>query len=357
MTERTGRARAALLAGGLIVGAVSGCGAKTGLQVPCAIPLEPGHADVLLVLDRSGSMSTPVLSTGGPTYWETVLEASARVLPEVETSLNLGVTCFPWGESEEDRCTVMPAVGVAPGPNRAGEVMRFLQSAGEPAGNTPTFAAIATAAEYLRSRRPVRGPQFIVLATDGEPNCNLATRYEDCDCDGREAIYCWGPRDGGNASGCLDTVRVVEQLRGLAAEGIYTLVIGVISEEVYAADLLAAHLDAMAIAGGRPRGGAGQQFYRAQSPEEIRRGFEDALLPLSYCQLRVADGEAAVSDHVALQGVGSELIARDPTHRDGWDWSDGTRRELEVFGAACERLVAARTVPVLLDPQRRCWAR
>src|SRR5690606_26848756 len=98
-------------------------------------------------------------------------------------------------------------------------------------------------------------------ATDGGPNCN-----EGLECDADECTIniddkCELPNDGNccesSTEGCLDdtgTLGQIELLRGIDVD---TFVVGLSGSEQYAAQL-----DGFAVAGGRARTGADEDYYK-----------------------------------------------------------------------------------------------
>ncbi|MEI8256630.1 MAG: hypothetical protein WCJ30_13230, partial [Deltaproteobacteria bacterium] len=261
----------------------SGCGAKTPLEVPDVITprdvvvndgvdafrpptctdgrfaLIARAADVILVIDRSGSMAQALdggASTPGNSKWELLREALRTTLPVFESGLGVGALFFPtWGVDPRGSVTCavgnVPQVDVDPAVNTARSVVSLFDST-SPAGATPTAAALLRAYTYF-VRHPDRArAHYLVLATDGGPNCNATLDPTVCACTAPRrggSALCGGVRDG---SSCLDDARTISEIAQLASNPITpmsTFVIGLAgrSDPVYAATLTA-----MAVAGGRP---------------------------------------------------------------------------------------------------------
>ena len=149
------------------------CGMQT--QNPSAQPV-----DLLLVLDRSGSMSDDIASNtacggrGAPANctprWPTLTAAVNQVVATSPAGIQWGLKFFtsPGGGT----CTVNPGVDV-PVPATAAQIQAAI--AGTVPGNaTPTTAAINAAVAYLNTLSDGR-PRYILLATDGQPNCDPGT--------------------------------------------------------------------------------------------------------------------------------------------------------------------------------------
>ncbi len=129
--------------------------------------------DVLLVQDRSGSMNNDdadLACNGGcsaNSKWAQMTTAVTNVLQSTQGSVNWGVKYFP--DNNACDASMPPAVGIAPsnGAAVADSIARTL-----PGGTTPTRDAITFGTAYLQSLTDTN-PKFLLLATDGLPNCPL----------------------------------------------------------------------------------------------------------------------------------------------------------------------------------------
>jgi hypothetical protein len=127
--------------------------------------------DVLLVQDRSGSMNDDEngLSCNGGcsanSKWSQMKTAVTNVLQSTQGSVNWGVKYFP--DNSACDASMPPAVGIAPsnGAAVADSIARTL-----PGGTTPTRDAITFGTSYLQGLTDTN-PKFLLLATDGLPNC------------------------------------------------------------------------------------------------------------------------------------------------------------------------------------------
>jgi hypothetical protein len=190
--------------------------------------------DVLILLDRSGSMtndSNDQICTGacvGGSKWVQAGDATNQVVAQTESQIRWGIKFFP----DNATCGITAGVQVVPQPGAAGAVATAIARVA-PSGNTPTRTAIQSAATALGALTEAN-PKFIVLVTDGQPNCIPATI----------------PTTTSDEAGTIQAVSTVADM------GIPTFVVGVGALAV--AD---ATLSQMALAGRRPRDTVNPPFY------------------------------------------------------------------------------------------------
>jgi hypothetical protein len=175
----------------------------------------------------------------------------------------------------------------------------------------------------------------MILATDGEPNCNGSLDPGSCTCVESNA----GCRF--NVNQCLDDVRTIDRIASQAKKGLPTYVIGI---EDASDARFASVLDRMAEAGGRPQTGATHKYYSGNSEAEL----EAALVTIrnqvgscTYLTTSVPDARGTIS--VTLDGAN---LPFDPSGTSGWGWSDRNNGEILLAGDACAT-VAAEPVPAL----------
>lgn len=335
-----------ILAGAMLAGALAlGCGARTGLELPahdppdtgvrsdtglnagpiCApdVSLLPAHAEVLLVLDRSGSM-TRALASSATTRWDALHFALGLALPAFDASVAFGAAIFPTPDatlSAGTVCDVGASLDVGIGIGGGAAILGALESHG-PSGGTPTTEAIQLAARALAARARSGVPQSIVLATDGGPNCDPADRAEPWF--GQAPETC--AESGVDPHACLDTPRTEAAIGQALAMGVPTYVIAMDVSESY----LVEALRAMARAGGRRRTDASEPYYDVRNPDDLRAAFGDIATRVSRCSFfpdgRV-DGEAAVLV------VGETRIERDESRTEGWTL--GASGTFDLYGEAC----------------------
>src|SRR5690606_5769175 len=120
-----------------------------------------------------------------------------------------------------------------------------------PSGGTPTGATLEVVKERLAD---VPGQSFVILATDGAPNCNpdATCGYDQCqpNIEGANGCPVEGPRNcceppEGFRESCNDAAPTLAAIRALANANIPVYVVGLPGVDRYAS-----LLDEMAVAGG-----------------------------------------------------------------------------------------------------------
>ncbi len=336
----------------------AGCGAKTGLAAPdAATPTDASddvfvrfdacvagrfglvrrEARMVFVIDRSGSMSLPLSGSDRRTRWNVMRSALGATLPRFEAAMQTGALIFPrvpasGALSALQACDQLPGDGldVTFARDNASEL---LDAVGlyAPGGATPTAAALARAARYVFARASRGLAQYLVLATDGAPNCNAALDPATCACP--VSSGCNVP--GLGARNCIDDDGAVEAIERAAAQGVGTYVIGIDGD---IDDRYVAVLDRMAVAGGRALPGP-RSYYSVREGAQLGAAFEEIQRTVGRCAY-VTPSRPDDPERIAVR-AGGVLVPRDAARRDGWDWTDRPYGEITLFGPACERSVAA----------------
>ncbi len=310
-----------------------------------------------VVLDRSGSMLAR--DGGSDTRWDVttlaLLHAKQGVLRKLGSRVTVGLALFPDTGPSADGCRagaefLPPTVGSVATYDKIVEILRY---AAPSVGATPTAPTLTALASKLKA---LPQPAFVLLATDGAPNCGTAScsidrctyNIERAPLDGGrfcdDKINCCDPMQvsGGMGWGaCIDADATRVAVADLASAGIKTFVFGVPGVGPYSADL-----DALARAGGTAREDAkpGEALYYAASAT-TQAAFVAAL---SAVAAKVVDTctitlESVPSDpgitNVLVDGV---LIPQDPV--DGWAWT--AEGKVELRGATCAKVRAGDVVRV-----------
>ena len=236
---------------------------------------EAKRVNVLLVIDKSGSMAdTPMGFTTDK--WSALKTALASALDQVKGGLSLGLELYPYTTANDPiplKCSSTTCCSMATGPAAINipidvgttslpAINTALNFTG-PGGGTPTAAALKQAlADFTTGAgMALQGDKFILLATDGAPNCNPSATCDKTSCTQNidDPKACGGTNCcvsdlGKNA--CVDGNETVAQITALKAAGISTFVIGIPGTELYSS-----FLNAFAVAGGETNPNGPAQYY------------------------------------------------------------------------------------------------
>jgi hypothetical protein len=282
-----------------------------------AAPLPP---DILIVQDRSGSMdwnadASCMRNCGANSRWNQVTAALNQVVTTTDTMVNWGLKFF----GSNNSCTVTATPEVAIGPMNGAAIMTSIgrTTTGSP---TPTRNGVNAGAAYLATLTDPN-PKYLLLATDGEPTCN--------------------PDLPASMMNTLDSAGAQQAVLDAFNLGFKTIVIGI-------GDTMgAATLDQMAINGGMPQIGAATSFYQVTDTASLVAALQTILGRVGSCQFDVGAAPNSMTSNEMIDVFGDgALIGRDPTHVDGWDYSNTAHTAIEVFGPRCDAVKAGTTMNV-----------
>ena len=200
-------------------------------------------------------------------------------------------------------------------------------------GGTPTAATLAVAqSELLAAPDQVGRDAYVILLTDGAPNCNPNFPATVANCqDGTE--YCVsagscvqpnGSTDSNAPLGCLDEDASVAAVQSLYNNGINTFVIGFGVDFTNDSSPATDTLNKMAIAGGEAlstsSGLTGTSFYRATSSADLETSLQDVAGAMqSRCSFRLAQAAPSTISAAKVQSgnttisltLGTMLLSND----------------------------------------------
>jgi hypothetical protein len=274
-------------------------------------------ADLLLLLDRSESMDNDIAedcqcagaTTGAQRCrnascqdrWSTVTSAIGNVLsttPNVHWGLKLfyspGVPASTGdARAASNLCRVSAEVEVPIGADSGPAILSAIRAT-IPAGNTPTRAAIQAASAYLNSLADQNG-KYILLATDGLPNCAVDSR---------------------NTSDFEETVAAISK----AGFPVYVLGIG---PSLY-------ELDTFAVVAGTTH------YYSATSPEELTTALSAITGAVATCTFTLSSSPPAAGTMTV--SLDQTVIPKDDNN--GWSFASDTRT-IVLHGDSCTKLKAS----------------
>jgi hypothetical protein len=262
-------------------GAAPGCGA-TALHSSRPI------VNMLLVVDKSSSMSITDEFPDG--RWKTLGDALGVALEQSESRISFGLEFFPFADdptATPDTCQTPTGMDVLVPVGAGTDTVPVIEKAFTtyaPAGGTPTADALAHALEYFEhgDGKNLPGTTYVLLATDGGPNCNADLTCDASTCtlnleDPTATMKCNNGSccdvnlDPAGPTNCLDQDRTVAQVGALAKAGVKTFVVGIPGSQFFAHTL-----DAIAQAG-LEENPSGSPSYYAVTSSDGPQGLTDVL--------------------------------------------------------------------------------
>jgi hypothetical protein len=268
--------------------------------------------DLLVVLDRSGSMSSapPVFPPVFDTKWNIMKNALISITTQKDQSIKFGLLEFPSDENCASDATA--EVGIALGAHTA-----FTNYFGSrsPGGNTPAHVALSSALTYYQSIPVNPAGRYVLFATDGLPNCQ-----------------------GGDPNVASDAATVAA-VTALKNAGIPTYVLG-----FGTFGLNTGVLNDAATAGGKAKPGV-VKFYEANNASDLAMALQaiagGIIVPSCTFQLAsLPPDPMAVT--VKINGV---AVPRDPAHQNGWDYHPNAMT-ITFFGSYCSQIMMGSTTNV-----------
>jgi hypothetical protein len=238
--------------------------------------------DMLIVLDRSASMTITVDTAGNPTRWDVMVDALTDLTNSQQGNINFGLMVFP----TDSVCGVADGALVDPAPNNASAIQGQLASTSADGGATPGALALQQANSAYASLPVNPDGRYVLFATDGAPNC------------------------AGNPES--DTVSAVTALKNA---GIDTFVLG------FGDSLGTAHdtLNSAALEGGQAKG-SDPYYYQADNPTELANVLDQIAggVVVPSCSYELAELPPE-PDNVTVLADG-QPVPRATGGGDGWDY-------------------------------------
>lgn len=281
--------------------------------------------DMLILLDISGSMCDPInpLNPGSMTKLGVMKTALSELVTTFDARIDIGLMVFPGDAACGTGRLENPIV-----PHNAAQIvstlstypMGIFQCALFAGGATPTFLGVMEAQSYYSTIPANPVGQYVLLATDGLPNCGPAVD------------------DAGTSSETNDeTVAAIQALHDEA--GINTYVLGFGSG--FAGDPTT--LRRMATAGG-----TGTPFNARDAAT-----LTDALNMIAAQIVRpsctiMLDGSTRNPQLFQVKFDDGPLIPRDTGHGSGWDY-DAATNTITFYGNECTTVESGTVVDIHVD--------
>jgi hypothetical protein len=307
-TGRGGAAGGGATTGG--GGATGSAGAMACGQTNVAIQTLP--PDILIVEDKSGSMAQDAsgnkCSTTGCSKWSQVSTAVVNVVMATQANVNWGLKFF----ANDNTCGINAgaAVGIAAN-NYAPIQMAFSKTS--TGGSTPTETALDSATAYMATLTDAN-PKFLLLATDGLPNC----------------------MPGNSSTSADDSAGAEAAVTRAFTAGYPTFVVGIAT----ASDATATKaLNTMAVNGGYPQTGAATSYYSITDTASLEAALNKIVGLVASCTMPL-NGAPTNFSNVAVSvqtASGALAVPQDTTHANGWDYVNNMS-SVQFYGPACTSL-------------------
>lgn len=246
------------------------------------------QANVLIVLDRSGSMMDPV---GGVPKWQTASAAVKQVTDKygMGGQIRFGLELFP-GLAGSQKC--IPGSVQVPVSDTSLAAIQSALPATAAGNSTPIAASLNVAAQQTQLDDPTRA-NYVLLVTDGQENC----------------------------SG--DPVAPVKQM---FTRGIKTYVVG------FGSEVDRTRLSNMAKEGGTARA-TSPAYYQADDVATFMQAFDSVAKGAIGCDFKLAQ---VPPDPTKLYlYINGQPAPRDPTRTNGWEYTAATNR-ITLYGPTCD---------------------
>ena len=318
-------------------------------------------AKIMLALDRSGSMRTLDTSDSqlgcdsdgaylpsAPCKWNSVkslLVDSGGFLDATAAMARHGLAVFA-DPGSSDPC----GAGVVTEPvadNAGANIAQVKSKLGgyTPNGGTPsasTLRAIASDSNFTKKEEATKN--YVVLITDGLPNCNSSiSACTACTNGGDPTKNC------GDVRNCLDDQALVSAVRTLKAKEIDTFVIGFGS--AFNNPDAKAVLNNAAKEGGQPASDPARpdvQFYLAENKADLQKILEHITVVLQACNFsldQAPNNEAMLEVSITDKKAGTDTVLTKTTKADpaGGDWyfNDGGLTTVTLTETWCKKLQEA----------------
>jgi hypothetical protein len=273
-------------------------------------------ADVLLLLDGSGSLKWNITedcycvrTDGTPVCTDTTncgtrlaaLQPAVTATLASSKNINWGLKIFPTPSGGSGDCIVSAGVEVPVSATSSAAMQQQINSM-TLKSSTPTRKALESATAYLKSLTDTN-EKFILLATDGEPNC-LNDR-----------------------SGNADLANTVIAAQAAKDAGFKVFVIGIGPN--------LGNLTQIATAGGTT------DYYPVSSPEQLVEVLSSISKFVGSCTF-TSDEDPPDPGNVAVY-VNKQMVAKSAD--EGWTYGD-TSRDIKLTGSFCERITAGEETSV-----------
>ena len=280
----------------------SACG---GQDIPIVLKKKGEVPDLFMVVDLSGSMMMPInifdLTKG--TKWPIMRKVLTNLVDSYKNNIRFGLSLYP----SDSSC----GAGKIDVPLQTGNypTIKSKLASNNPRGNTPIYTTLAKVNTYLQSVAPTKGARYVMLATDGMPNCGAATDTDTS----------------------KETLAEVVKLATGATKVFIVGFGGIVNGN-------SSFLNQLAVAGKapNPKGGA-NKFYPAADEKQLKDALyaiAGGIIPPNCTYTLTTKPQDYNLVTVKFDGV---AVPRNLSNKDGWNYTSNNT-EITFFGSYCTKL-------------------
>ena len=285
-----------------------------GLEMVGTDKLPP---EILIIFDKSVSMKDPATggSCGMPTACGSkmmeMVNAVSMVVTQTDKTIDWGLKLF----ADMGGCGVLAGATVPIAPLNSGPISQALMAAAADS-HTPTRLAVQAGVTYLKTLT-TPNPKFILLATDGIPNCIPGNKDQ--------IAY----DQAGATMAVADSV--------VAGFPVFVLGVGSgVTSNPKDGPIFDPTLTMLAAAGGKPRAGT-PNYYHASSSADVVAAIGMIQSQVSSCVFNLGKAPPDPTN-IAIRGDNNQHIPQDSTHTNGWDYATPDMKSVRLYGMWCDQV-------------------
>jgi len=280
----------------------SACG---GQDIPIVLKKKGDIPDLFLVVDISGSMSMPIdfFNWAKGTKWQAMKKVLIALVEAYKTNIKFGLSLYPSDNScGAGKIDVPLQVGNHP-------AIKAKLNKNSPRGNTPIYTTLDKVGIYLKNTPVAKGGRFVLLATDGTPNCGAQSDTDTSN----------------------ETLASVKKLAATGAKVIIVGFGGIVNGN-------SSLLNKLAVAGKapNPKGGS-NKFYPATNEKQLKDALfaiAGGIIPPNCTYSLTTKPQDYNLVTVKFDGV---AVPRNLSNKDGWNYTSNNT-EITFYGSYCTKL-------------------
>jgi hypothetical protein len=308
---------------------------------PVTLTRKPVSPNVVLVLDKSGSMvsipgglwdhdADPM--TPDVTRWSSLHQVVESIVTDFDDAINFGAHLFPGTAATSaynaDACQISATIDIAVAADNGDAVLAGIPAETDTSlrGGTPVAAGVTVALDHLKTL-DADVPRAVILVTDGAANCAAGepppAMFEDYD----ESLHALV-----DDAFSIDSIPTYVVGVGIADITSSTAKDGS-PDDVNTFD----RLNQLALEGGKPRNDPDQKFFNTDNQLMLAAALSEIAADALTCIIALDEPPLAPGQTVVVLGETTLAHVEDCASEDGWVFvhPDGPFDTLELCGAAC----------------------